>query len=224
MKAMDEVKKYSKAHTRYELKDGTYVPGVTTITQQIPKPFLYKWYNKLGLAGIDSSKYMDNLADVGTLAHYSVERFVQNAEPDMDYIETFPPTAKKLAARSLETFKGWLTINPFKPIFCEKQLVSEELKFGGTCDMYGEIYGKKVLIDIKTSKNIYLDHEVQTVAYRRLLLENGYDVDECRILKVGRDENEGFTDHLITEYDMRFRYFCLLLDSYRLHKQIKKEV
>ena len=41
-----------KAHTRYELKDGTYVPGTTTITGLENKPFLVPWANRLGLEGI----------------------------------------------------------------------------------------------------------------------------------------------------------------------------
>ena len=61
--------KVSKQHTVYKLADGTRVPGVTTITGVMDKPALVKWANGLGLKGIDSTKYVDNLAGVGSLAH-----------------------------------------------------------------------------------------------------------------------------------------------------------
>ena len=65
----DKLKKASKAHIRYKLKDGTVVPGATTITGLLNKPFLITWANRLGLEGIDSTKYRDAAADIGTLAH-----------------------------------------------------------------------------------------------------------------------------------------------------------
>ena len=65
----DKLKKASRAHTRYYTTDGTLVPGSTTITGLLNKPALVKWANNLGLQGIDSSKYVDKAARVGTLIH-----------------------------------------------------------------------------------------------------------------------------------------------------------
>lgn len=64
----DKLRKASKAHVKYRTKDKVLVPGVTTITNLLNKPYLIKWANDLGLEGIDSTKYRDEAADIGTLA------------------------------------------------------------------------------------------------------------------------------------------------------------
>ena len=71
-----------KTHTRYELKDGTWVPGITTILQIKNKPQLVPWANKLGLEGIEVGKYVDELADIGTIAHERIKCFLKNEEFD----------------------------------------------------------------------------------------------------------------------------------------------
>ena len=53
----------TNAHTIYKLANGDIVPGVTTITGRISKPFLVKWANNLGLEGIDYDKYMSEFVD-----------------------------------------------------------------------------------------------------------------------------------------------------------------
>ena len=70
----------SKAHQIYKLKDGTRVPGTTTITSILDKPALKFWANNLGLKGISVSKYVDNLADIGTLCHKMVENYLKKEE------------------------------------------------------------------------------------------------------------------------------------------------
>ena len=65
----------TKAHTRYRLTDGTIVPGVTTVTgSQLGwnKQVLINWANRIGLTEIDSTKYKDDKADIGTLAHQMI--------------------------------------------------------------------------------------------------------------------------------------------------------
>ncbi len=53
MKTEAVAAKRSKVHTRYKLKNGLLVPGVTTVTGVLDKPALIIWANRLGLQGID---------------------------------------------------------------------------------------------------------------------------------------------------------------------------
>ena len=76
----DKLKKMSTAHTRYKTSDGQIVPGASTITGLLNKPMLVKWANNLGLQGIDSSKYTDKAASIGTLIHYLVECHITKKE------------------------------------------------------------------------------------------------------------------------------------------------
>ena len=76
--------KKSRAHIRYELPDGTKVPGVTTVLGVLNKPALIIWANRLGLQGIDSSKYRDEMADIGTLAHQMIVDYFKGEKTNTD--------------------------------------------------------------------------------------------------------------------------------------------
>ena len=99
----------SKAHQRYRLVDGTIVPGVTTITGVMNKPALVKWANNLGLKGIDSSKYVDELASIGTLAHKIVENHILkflDLEFDENY-KDYTENQMDLAENAALKFFSW---------------------------------------------------------------------------------------------------------------------
>ncbi len=206
-----------KAHTRYELKDGTYVPGTTTITGTLNKPFLIGWANKLGLEGIDSTKYVDYLADIGTLTHYRVECYLKGVGAVYDDY-----TQKQIKASDIpfEKFLLWEKENEFEIIDSELALVSEKHRYGGTCDIYCMLNGKKTLMDIKTSKRCYPEHYMQVSAYTKLLIENGKDVESVKILRIGRNKNEGFGVIDPPKLNLYWKVFLHLLEIYKLQKEI----
>jgi len=206
-----------KAHTRYELKSGTYIPGTTTITGLENKPFLVPWANKLGLEGISSSKYVDEMASIGTLAHYLVECQLTNTKPD---ITDYTPNQLKAAEAPVKKFNNWLDKQKFELIASELKLVSEKHTFGGTIDLYCKLNGKLTLIDLKTSKSCYPEHFTQVSAYEQLLIENVHPVDDVRILRIGRDPSEGFDDLSVTKRPLRWKKFLNLRDIYFLNKEI----
>lgn len=209
----------SKAHQRYELADGTKVPGVTTITGVMNKPALVIWANRLGLKGIDSSKYTDDLAGVGSLAHNIIECYLKKQE--VDYSD-YTPNQKSLAENAVLKFFSWEKENRFEVIKSELQMVSEKYKFGGCCDIYADLNGKKTLIDLKTSKAIFGEMHTQVSAYALLLEESGYPVEDVRILRVGRDETEGFDDVSIPLLKVHQERFLVCLQLYNLNKQLKE--
>ena len=84
--------KVARTHTIYKNEKNIRVPGVTTITGVMDKPALVPWANRLGLQGYEVGKYVDELATIGSLAHYMVEVHIRNIingtneEPDFgDY-------------------------------------------------------------------------------------------------------------------------------------------
>ena len=79
----------------------------------------------------------------------------------------------------------------------ELSLVSEAHRYGGTLDWYGLLDGRPTLIDFKTSGAIYDDHLYQLAAYHRLLVENGHEVDEVRVLRLSRDKDEEFSERVL---------------------------
>jgi len=219
---MTTVEKISKAraHTQYKLADGTRVPGVTTVLGVLNKPFLVKWANNLGLEGIDSAKYVDALADIGTLAHYMIECDLRKVEPDLS---VYSPEHIGKAENALLSWYALIKGKTLEPVLLEASLISEEHCYGGTIDFYGKIDGVLTLADIKTSKAIYPEHKTQAGGgYRQLLVENGYPVDDVRIFRVGRTEDEAYEDHGVTMLGEHWELFQHCLAVYRLQSKLRK--
>jgi hypothetical protein len=207
-------------HQKYYTKSGILVPGVTTVLSILAKPALVPWANKLGLQGIKVSDYVDNLADVGTLAHRIIEAYLKNEEVDFS---DYTPNQRTMAENSSKKFFDWEKQNDFKVIKSELQLVSEKNFFGGTCDIYASLNGKKTLIDIKTSKNCYAEHFTQCAGYKILLEENGYPVEDAKILRIGREESEGFDIKDIPMIDVHAEKFLACLRILQIDNKLKEK-
>ena len=104
----------------------------------------------------------------------------------------------------------------------ERPLVSEAHLFGGTIDVFAVIDGRRAVCDIKTSKGIYDEHLVQTSAYAELLKENGEHVDEIRILRVGRVDDDSLEEKRVTDWDRYWRVFLALLEVYWAERALRR--
>jgi hypothetical protein len=209
-----------KAHQRYKLKDGTIVPGCSTITGLRAKPMLIKWSNNLGLAGIDSSKYVDEKAEIGTLAHYLILQHLSKQKPDTS---EYSPAVVDIAENCFLKFLAWEQKHKIEPILLEAELISELEKFGGCVDFYGKVDGVLSLVDFKSCKNIYDDHFNQIAGYEILLIENNYPVDNRRILRIGRSEDEGFEEKEKKDLSLQKIIFRSLLTIYHTEKMLKEQ-
>lgn len=215
----DKLKKVARAHTRYYLADGTLVPGSTTVTGLLNKPALVAWANKLGLEGIDSSKYVDKAARVGTLIHSLVEAHITKNKCDMS---DYTPLEIELAQNGFYKYLDWEKQHKVEPIFNEKKFVSEKHKYGGTLDFYCKVDGKLTLVDFKSGKGIYNEHFLQVSSYANLLKENGYRVEQIMILNIGRSEDEPFQHKEIAPSVIKkyFDMFKALLKVYYAKKEL----
>lgn len=213
----DKIKGISKAHTVYKLADGTRVPGATTITGLLNKPHLVRWANKLGLEGIDSSKYTDEAAAVGTLAHALVQAHLSGEMLDTSM---FSSAQIDLAENAVLSYLEWESRHKIEPILLEKPMVSEKLRYGGTLDCYCMLDDVPTLIDFKTGKAIYDEYFVQTAGYKNLLMELNLPVERVKILRIGRDETEGFEERDIADTRQYFEIFKNLLNVYYLKKSL----
>lgn len=204
----------------YKLADGTRVPGVTTFLGVLNKPALIPWANKLGLQGIDSSKYVDNLADVGTLAHSMILAHLK--EEGLD-VSDYSQNQIDLANNSYSSYVEWEKHHKIEPILIETPLVSEEYRFGGTPDLLAKVDGVETLVDFKTSKALYPEHSIQVAAYWVLALEYGYVIDNVLILRIGREADEGFEVKPVKALKANWELFTHCQAIYELQKQVKKE-
>jgi len=204
--------------TIYKNKEGKRLAGTTTIIGLLNKPQLVAWANRLGLDGIETGKYVDDLAGVGTLAHAMVFAHLNNSKLNTD---DYSKNDIDRAENAMISFLEWAKDKKIKVILSETPLVSEVNQFGGTPDLYCEINGEKLLIDFKTGKAIYDEHFLQVSAYKMLLEENGHKVDKAIIVRIGRDETEGFETRMITNFKTHEDIFKHLLAIYQLKKEAR---
>lgn len=212
----------SKAHIRYKLKSGEIVPGVTTVLNLLAKPALVPWANKMGLQGIDTSKYVDDKAAIGTLAHAMITDKLTGKETDTtDYSKN----QIDLAENSCLSFWEWEKDHKIENvIFVERPFVSEAHRFGGTLDIYAVVNGKREIIDLKTGSGIYDEHIYQVAVLKVLLEENGFPVAATRVVNIPRAETEAFGERVISETENRvgWEIFRNLLSVYYLKKEMGK--
>lgn len=215
MKIEKVAAKRSKTHTRYYNKDGALVPGVTTILGVLNKPALVPWANGLGLQGINVREYVDVLATIGTIGHDLI--CCHNKRVPFE-ANGHPAELIDKAENCFLSYLAWEKQHDVEPILCESALVSEAYGFGGTVDMFANVDGVPTIVDYKTGKAIYPEHIYQVSAYRKLLEENGYDVEAVRILQIGRDETEGFSERVVDDTARQWELFTHCLAIYRLQK------
>ena len=208
----------TKAHIRYKTQDGKVVPGVTTVLGLLNKPALVNWANNLGLQGIDVNKFVDDKADIGTLAHAMITDHLTGQETDLS---NYSKNQIDLAENSALSFWEWEKNHHIEEIFfCERPLVSELYRFGGTLDIYAQINGRKEIIDLKTGSGIYPEHGYQVATLKVLLEEHGFKVDGTRIVNIPRSETESFIEKTISEFENAtgWEIFKHLLSVYNLRK------
>ena len=217
------VSKKHKAHIIYKVLSGKRVPGTTTITGALgwSKQVLINWANRMGLQRIDTLKYVDDTAEIGTLAHKIVTDYLLGKKTDTD---DYSKNQIAAAENSALSFFEWAKGKQLEPILIERPLVSESYLYGGMMDIYALVDGTLELIDLKTgASGIYPEMVIQVAAYRQLLIENGHPVESVRILNIPRTGDEAFIEkkvskkHCITAW-MIFRN-CL--NIYQLKKNLK---
>ena len=206
------------AHQRYYTSTGEQVPGVTTVLSVLAKPALIPWANRLGLAGIDSSKFVDEAASIGTLAHAMIMEELGGVTA---HRSDFSADQIVRASHGVLVFRKWLEGHDLKPMLLEQPLVSDEHHYGGTIDILANLDGEPTLIDLKTSSGIYEEHIFQVGAYWKLCDEAGQKITGARILRIGRTEGDGMEERVLTGTQVlnAWKVFQHCLSIYALKKR-----
>jgi len=213
-----------REHTPYFNAAGKRVPGVTTIIgREIgwKTDRLKNWANRMGLQGIDTTKYTDDKAKIGTLAHaYCTDFLLRKKTNEDDYSKSQIVEAR----RSFQGFLKWVRLHKVRPLLIEGKLVSEDFQYGGTCDIYAEVDGFRELDDLKTGSGVFIDMIVQVAAYAHSLEENGYPVDRVRIINIPRSEDESFIDPEVTSMiPLGWKIFQRARYNYADHNELEKK-
>jgi hypothetical protein len=214
----------TKQHTIYKLADGKRVPGVTTVVGMKAKPQLIDWANRIGLEGIVVSKYVDDKAAIGTLAHDMVVCHLSGQVCDTD---DYSKNQISQAENACLSFFEWTRGHKIELIWAEKSMVSELYGFGGTADLFCVVDGKRELIDLKSGSGIYQEHIIQVAGgYKLLMDENGFVPESIRILNIPRTENENWGELVVgrKQIECAKALFLSLLNVYTLDKILKNEM
>jgi hypothetical protein len=164
----------------YRLKDGTEVPGTTTITGRfMDKSALLHWAFQQGKKGARNLYDKSGEAlETGTVVHGMAE-LAMKGRPDVEidaYLRVSLPEGEMRdnAKRAYAAFEAWRDSFQVETYKQEISLVSEQHRYGGTLDNLSIINGDLCLIDFKTSKEgkPYPDHLIQLAAYKGLWDEN----------------------------------------------------
>lgn len=217
----------------YDIDGVGRLPSVTTILQVISKPALYVWQAKQGSLKArnvmerlkEMSPYLhDSLkkefgdaffkdgyaqaaeaADYGTQAHAIIELILKNrADEASEKMKEAPPQV----TQAVGAFLKWRDRTKFEMIKSESVVFSKKFKYAGTADVIGKIQGGVVLGDFKTSKGIYPEYSLQTVAYKYAAEEmTGEAIPNIMIYRFGKDGTfEDYTVPQISHPDLFDRF------------------
>jgi hypothetical protein len=213
----------TRSHQKYILKDGTQVPGASTIAKiGDDGSSLIHWAWDLGHRGLDYRKVRDQAADIGTIAHFLIECFLHGHEADLS---EFSPADIERAQTAFRNFKVWWDHEGLTVLEPEVQLVSETHMFGGTIDAPSrDKDGKIVLLDWKTSKGIWPAHKFQLAAYEQLWNENRPDMKVQRrgIVRIGKDSADDFEVAWMFSAEPEWVVFQKRLELYYTQLRYKK--
>ena len=202
----------------YKNKEGTRLAGVTTILGILDKPALIQWAWQLGTEGIDWKTVRDKAGGIGTIAHYLCECDLKGVDPEVSVMQEYSPVDVGKAETAFIAYLDFKKNNNLQPIKTELPLVSEKYQFGGCIDCYCKLNNKLTLVDLKTSKGVYPEMICQVSAYKGLLEENGFPVEQVDILQINK-ETGAFTYHQLPDLT---EYWLMFIDLIKVYNRKKK--
>lgn len=154
----------------YITENGQAVPSVTTILECYPKTKeFYDWIKK---HGEDSDNIRDEAGRRGSIVHGLTEKYDKGEEVSlMD--ERGEISYKLFEWNCFEKYTEFRRRFECEIHAIECTMSSDKLGFAGTMDrdMTLKINGKRYLVDIKTSNNIWDEYWIQLTAYQKLAEE-----------------------------------------------------
>lgn len=183
----------------YKLKNGKPVTGTTTIINEYKNPGpLLNWTYKIGFESGKNQQLQDLKMEHGPIQHWTDLRDTAGGQGTLihDYAEKYVlgeiyemPSDEIVLAAHLK-FKEWwdkkVKENKYEVIWTERNMVSEELEYGGCPDLLIiDEHNHKILIDFKTGKDIYPETIMQMGAYDNLIHETqGFHCDQAMIVLI----------------------------------------
>lgn len=164
---MARIMTFNSERHEYEV-DGEIMPSVSEIIRFIARE----------VYGDVVQSVLDNAADRGTRVHKATQMLdvVHDVECDEDIV----PYVQAYVQFLRDHKPAWELI--------EHSFYNPECKYCGTIDRYGELDGRKTIVDIKTSSSLQkVLYGAQLSLYRMGMTANGHDVETAVILHLKKD-------------------------------------
>lgn len=175
--------------------DGVIYPSVTKITGMLDKPALRHWYVNRSISYISEQIYpgvpydeiqlkeifkdakyggaraRDHAATIGKDVHEWIEKHITHQIATGKKHDLPMPVHTGMQS-SISKFLAWEEKTKPTYLMSEKRMVSIKHTFSGTVDIvYIDETDCTVIADIKTGKNVYPEHHLQTGGYAVMLKE-----------------------------------------------------
>jgi hypothetical protein len=162
---------------RYFLKDGTEVPGASTLSKiGDDQTGLKNASIRMALdKGLDSNIVWKRDTDIGTGVHRMIQQHLLGqsvTEPEVDGVPITDDLMRRTCWLCYRGWERWYAGSGFKAVETELSLVSERERFGGTFDAILEKNGILYVADWKTSKQFSHAMLIQIAGYRGLFNED----------------------------------------------------
>jgi len=214
----------------YRNKLGEKVPGNTTIIGSNlgwKTGGLVHWAWDLGTKGQDYRKVRDEAGGVGTLVHSRIEALLhKRPEPNEDWFwDTLNDDESILSAsdavlNAMEAFSKWQDGTKFEVTGSEVPLICECHQYGTTIDHPALVKGRPVILELKTSKDVYPDMWIQMAAQGHAWFCTHGQEPSYHLLHIGK-EHAGFGHHYRPSLADAWRAFLHLRALHGLKKGIK---
>jgi len=213
-----------KEHQKYFLSDGTQVPGGSTISKiGDDAGALIHWAWKLGCEGKNYRDVSKEACDIGTLAHFYVEAFLNGFVADLsDYTQK----ERDKALVCYHKFLEWWETQDLQVVATEIQLVNEAYRYGGTIDLIAKRKnGDHVLLDFKTSKKISESYWRQCAGYAQIynVVTPFHHIQDHAIVRIGKEEEGDFEVVWREDLSKEWVVFQKQVDLYWAMKAAKPE-
>lgn len=240
---------FDEASHSYTLaKNLKLVPGVTSLTDLLNKPFLMPWAAKECAEAVKKSRaallatknatdfntivdeckgaYRRKSKDAlqsGTIAHDWIENYIKSGIQFGNAEARVDEIEDKLAVESIKAFLEWDNAHKGEWLASELVVGSEVHEYGGKLDAIRIVDGIPSLIDFKTSSQISKDYFLQTAGYQIALEEMGLNVWQRIILRIPKD-GAGFEALVVpTPFDLDRESFLALRQLQRFMSYVGNE-
>ena len=189
-----------------------WLPSSTWISGYVPSKELAIWMAKVGYD--EAERIKKERGEKGWRVHKGIELLALGQE--VFHNDTFPDADGEQGELSAEEYEAIVSFYDWakevKPKFMktEHTVFNKKIGYAGTLDCIAEINGGVYIIDFKTSKEVYLSHEVQISSYKHC--DGIYNRSKIAILQIGYGKNK--KGYKFTEIDDKFNLFLTLKRVY----------